>query len=320
MIINWLEKNKNLMNISIEIYDWPNKIELKYFDFGVSLSFEGISVYGRGSDFNQEIALIKATAEAVERWAFNKSKMPNTCGFAAHINLESAKKNARFEIFERDAFFCHYLTKTEWQRQITFSEQARILKSNFLKAGFIIDIGFSEIFQDVFVSLVKCKEIKSKGITISLGCDENLEKATVKSLAEGTQLLSHKIAKLTTSTISFENFKNSLAYTPEHHGMLANNGKYECIYNQAISFSDHLNIKPSYVLTPPNINFEICNIHEAFKPFIVVRAYSDEVQSLFFGNTEEEKINVKRIDTFLKIHNKKPYKFQNLELFPHPLA
>lgn len=108
----WLLQNADALDLRATSFTWPSEWGLiAHFDYEVSIDLRGIRYAGRATARGEELAFIKAGAEALER-AYCAGHDLKSNGVAAHVNEADAILHARREALERDAFYCHYLTKT----------------------------------------------------------------------------------------------------------------------------------------------------------------------------------------------------------------
>lgn len=112
----WLLDNHKALKLRATQFKWVEEWLPHFHDFEVSIVVDGRTVKGRGIDQNSDLAFTKAGAEAIER-AICIGKGLSSCGVAVHTENKLAKINARNELIERDRFFCHYLTKTAFQKK-----------------------------------------------------------------------------------------------------------------------------------------------------------------------------------------------------------
>ncbi len=98
-ITKWLISRKELFNLSFTQYGWPERYLPALYDFTAQISVNGISSQGRGTDFIAEVAIEKASAEAIERYLCKVLKM-DSIGFSVS-GFVSANEHAKFEALER---------------------------------------------------------------------------------------------------------------------------------------------------------------------------------------------------------------------------
>lgn len=110
-LVSWLTENASALNLQVTELSWPREWMLALSDLEVSIEVEGRTFRGRGTDAEEELAFVKAGAEAIER-AFCAGHGIHSVGVAAHTEEIAARFGAERELFERDAFFSHFLTRT----------------------------------------------------------------------------------------------------------------------------------------------------------------------------------------------------------------
>jgi hypothetical protein len=77
---------------------------------GAEIKFQDHLFYGLGHAPNPIQAYIIAGAEALERVGMQHLRLQNSNGCAVHLDVETARQKARYELVERDAFLCHFHT------------------------------------------------------------------------------------------------------------------------------------------------------------------------------------------------------------------
>ena len=111
-LTSWLLENAGRLNLQATEFGWVREWNLRgYHDLQVNIDVAGKTFVGRGTALSEDLAFIKAGAEAIERAYCNGHNIHST-GVAAHTDDKAAKENVRNELNERDAFFCHFYTKT----------------------------------------------------------------------------------------------------------------------------------------------------------------------------------------------------------------
>lgn len=132
-------------------YSWTKEFYPSFTDLGFVFSFNGKKYSGRGSDTNEEIALVKAAMEAIERCVCLCQGI-NTSGVAANVVLESAMTSAKIELIERDAALNHYLTQTKMQRIDVLNSPIKDTTLAFEKQG--VEFHFFKMLQTESISPV----------------------------------------------------------------------------------------------------------------------------------------------------------------------
>lgn len=99
VITNWLITHKDLFKLSYKQYDWTDRYSLGLHDFSCHLDLENIKSEGRGTSTDSELAIEKASAEAIERYICLKLNIPSV-GVAVS-GEKSALVHAQNEVLER---------------------------------------------------------------------------------------------------------------------------------------------------------------------------------------------------------------------------
>ena len=97
------------VTIPLETLRWLHTIHFSFLE-------NSLDYYGLGSDINEKLAYVKAVVEFYERKAFYdvgiKRGFTSTNGIAGHRFYNLAHKAAIAELYERDAFLCHWYSQT----------------------------------------------------------------------------------------------------------------------------------------------------------------------------------------------------------------
>lgn len=113
---SWLLDHSGSLNLQLTQFDWFHDWGLKnFYDLQILVEIGGRTFVGRGTATSENDAIIKASAEALER-AYSGGNHIHSTGVAAHTLDELAKTNARLELNERAAFFGHFFTETPFAR------------------------------------------------------------------------------------------------------------------------------------------------------------------------------------------------------------
>lgn len=96
----WLLSMRDRIKVSFVEHKWAGP----YFtDIEIKIHIGGMEFSGRGTDKNGDLALEKASAEAIERWCCQELKL-STVGCAIHSVELLAEKNSKYEFIERFIF------------------------------------------------------------------------------------------------------------------------------------------------------------------------------------------------------------------------
>jgi YcaO cyclodehydratase, ATP-ad Mg2+-binding len=111
-LADWLLENAKRLDLRAKRFQWVEEWGLAgYYDLEVSIVVNGRTFIGRGTALGEDLAFVKAGAEAIERAYCAGHNIPSV-GVAIHDTELLACENARSELIERDGFFCHFYTKT----------------------------------------------------------------------------------------------------------------------------------------------------------------------------------------------------------------
>lgn len=113
-ITKWLISRKEIFNLSFTQYGWPERYLPTLYDFTAQISANGFTSQGRGTDFSAEVAIEKASAEAIERYLCKVLKM-DSVGFSVS-GFVSATEHAKFEALERYYLNRHLKIKIPFRR------------------------------------------------------------------------------------------------------------------------------------------------------------------------------------------------------------
>lgn len=110
-LTDWLTENASLLDLQVTEFSWAREWNVPLSDLEVSIEIEGRRFRGRGTACGEDLAFVKAGAEAIER-AFCAGRGIHSVGVAAHTEERAARSGAIKELLERDAFFLHFFTRT----------------------------------------------------------------------------------------------------------------------------------------------------------------------------------------------------------------
>jgi ribosomal protein S12 methylthiotransferase accessory factor YcaO len=150
-LISWLLNNSAELNLQVTECTWVRDWGLAgVFDFQVTLDLQGRTFTGRGTAPREELAFVKAGAEAIER-AFCGGLEISTMGVAVHTSETLAGENAKRELIERDAFFGHYYSRASFMN----------LESDLI---FKFEKKWAKTFRQLRDSKVDCRFYKAKSM------------------------------------------------------------------------------------------------------------------------------------------------------------
>ena len=273
----------------------------------------GVSATGFGEGEHDLLTLQKSIVEAIERVVFCSMKrldssIRSSNGWAAHGDAEKSMRSAAFELLERDAVLTHWLTETP------LSEVDAVSFSPKITAWVNGDLAFAPRFTNLRILVSNLGRIPSVTTVLS---DQNgfavLSHATAATLELGiSKALAEtcRIAELSAVLSSSDEL-----LTPEDHAMAYTRnlklpsfifGKKESFFNLSILWQESMRKFNLDSLNLKFLNFKCGHL-------TISRATCEDVQDLFFGETEKahknEWINIRRL--------KEVNGFRDLNLLPH---
>lgn len=298
-IITWALKYSDRLGLKMTRLKWTERFAKGFFDYQVDIGRLGIS--GRGRSTNQVNALAKAVSEALERVAVMQAGLSNTSGTAAHYDLSIARTSARAELIERDVFLCHFLTQTPFY-PLSKGEVSEVISGSVqLGRERGMDVEFFECIRCGTLRTILCciggeRTHKPFGLSIGLAASSNVHVATERAYMEALSkaLWSQSVAysfngHLTQEVLSLRDHQNAALdpeYLPKFRSIfLANPRPGVAVKNCKSS---------NFTFKELELNIE--GVGGA--PVSIVRASSDQVQTLFSGNAGYEKLNMERIRSF----------------------
>ncbi len=290
------------------ITEGNNHSETGYFHFEVKDNFP--KSRGHGTDSNKNTALTKSLHEYIERLYFNEyfhtkvsqSEPLTSNGFACHLTNEMAVKSAECELFERDILISHWIEKipSYWLfnsdlNKYTSKEIVNTLEK-LLKLGFDFQIG---IMAEVNKNIVMVGKIKLTnplcGYVIVSACDESIQKTIPKIVNDFIRVADLLLGRLKNNLNLFKKLDESQVVRPEDHlEFYLNPTNWE---NNSW-FLESANEIKSYQFNSSEFRSQKSSKILSWTHYIV-QSQNNQLQQLFFGKTNENKINFKRIQKIL---------------------
>jgi hypothetical protein len=292
---------------------------------------------GLGTSENLMEAYVKSVAEILEREFMFRKRLRNSSGCAIHTRPAEAKRRARLELLERDAFLCHFLTETPMQLDedpdvLVFSEKLSQIKKRFEKQNLVLKVfrmsAAANVFAYTVIALAKNENKKGSlsGIALGHGCDTKKDKAITQAIVECVRqiqaVLEHReeFGSLTSEQFLKKNLK--LKHIDIHdHAKLLRNKDYVEKLKKILFNSDgkiiqlgraHLKLSDIKVKTCPSGLLGLKDL-----PFYFYHAHHRSLQSLYFGVTRKNSVNRARMRRFLRLGKDLELK---LTALPHPFA
>ena len=304
-ITNWIIKNQEKYKIAITELTGLKKYNSNFYDFKIQLMYKNLLIIGRGTSYNQDIALIKAFAESIERLALEHYEFNISNGLAAHTSYESAKINARNELFEHDSFLCNFLTKNTLER----CDNLNTFKIN----NFHINTYYlskSSIGNSILVTITSKDKNKSIGLVSGTSFNENVNIAIQNATFEALRSLDYILDQKKYDSISIEDFNQLDNYTFKSHRLLSRDPNYPEYFFNSLKDNFQLNFNYQDLL----IKYEYLDLDfiSPELPLKVVRATCNELQKMYLGKTSRENINYERLKKITGLNN------IDINLIPHP--
>jgi hypothetical protein len=212
-LTSWLLENSERLNLQATEFTWPREWGMaELFDFQITIEIQGQTFIGRGTATNEDTALVKAGAEAIER-AFCTGHGISTLGVAVQTDEHQARVNSLNELFERDAFFSHYYLRKPFA--VFDSAEVKELKDRF-----------SPVFEKLHARNIACRFFEAGsslqpvilcimsginaqpqfGGVIGLGSNDNLAAATLSAFLEAARNVANVIDSNSVDQISEQEF------------------------------------------------------------------------------------------------------------------
>jgi hypothetical protein len=310
---NWILHNSKPLNLKIERLNWINDWFPSYSDFKITTSYKGVVSVGRGIDSNEEIAFLKAFSEVVERITCSSFGI-NSNGVAAHPDKELAVVHSRKELIERDSLLCHFLTDTPFIHN-KLSPHLALLEKKVQRLG--IDVTFAEARSPVSnykVALCNISGRSKFGSFWGYGCEDNLDSAYEHAFFESMiNVAAFMDGNLLLEPLSLDDMFQQARVNSHHH--------------QRLHFTKRI-LEPSLTSRNtddfPSVKVEDIQVVELKSPdpiinsipISVIRAKSNKLQDIFYGNVLSENINFERLNSFTN----RSLCFDDLVKTPHPIG
>lgn len=316
----WLVQNIDRFDIQIERLSWIDDLVPGLTDVNVVLQKDGNRYSGWGFGDTADLALTKALAELFERIVLQEYQFATSNGFAAHSSVVDAGRNAIREMYERDLFLCHFLTRTPLSRRsddlINRSGLER-MQTWFEKQGVTFSLHRLGLYGVVAV-------LDGRGARHPFGLifgaavkDNQLEaalSASIEACRDGARLLA-KGENGPREAIALSEFLNIQDPSFSDHGRLALDLEYTASIrwfiegNEEFQIDNRLHEVSVTEVDPRAIEF-------VDLPLKFVKAKSEMLQDLFVGAPTREDVNLRRLQEFTGLD----LNWSDLNKLPHPFA
>ncbi|MBX2994961.1 MAG: YcaO-like family protein [Bdellovibrionaceae bacterium] len=315
----WLLERSGSLELQIAQQDWLEEILEGWIDLQCTFQFEGRQLATWGASDNNDTALLKAFAEALERLAMLTSAHQNSNGFAAHIDPVEARRNAKLELIERDLFFCHFLTKTPltpfavpsnwfWASDAADWAEERGLSLRFYHLG----------STGLFCRIDGRHHENAFGLISGLAFKPTHEASALSAFVEaGRAATVQRLLPFPTKSLSISEFWELPSPNFGHHGRLALDVGYASSLDWFFAETPGASapgreLEDSWIevedLTLPIESLRDC-------PYVFARAFSARAQNLFIGKARPEVVNLARLSEFAG----RELSFDDLNPLPHPV-
>lgn len=271
---------------------------------GAEIKFQDHLFYGLGHAQNPIQAYIIAGAEALERVGMQHLRLQNSNGCAVHLDVETARQKARYELVERDAFLCHFHTMQPllpYPRQLDGRIQEM---SEFIgKWGWELRVGALHNVENrpaLAVAIRGRQAQPEQGLLLGLGLHDNWEGALESGLVECLRYWdAHLVDPSLHPPLPLAEFEVRTKKSVKEHACLG----LDPLYAQGV-WERLFNGSPGELTLPPSINFSYqeFSLSEIWPecPLWFSQASSPELAQIHFGDNWEKTWNEARWQSFTK--------------------
>lgn len=183
-LTDWILKNQDELDLQVTELTWIKDFYPGWCDLEVTLSINDIRVTGRGADLNDEIALGKATCEAIERYVCQSYGI-SSAGVAGHFDKAIAAQNAEQEFVERALLSFHISSGIPLKT--VSSDEIIICDENGAKTKATFNLFQMTPYRDLTAFLCLVEGVSTGagfGGILGLGCNRHPGKAEQKARLE----------------------------------------------------------------------------------------------------------------------------------------
>lgn len=207
-LVDWLMGQSGKIDYKVTEFRWVDDYAPEYSDFGVN--FYGDKFIGRAVDKDQNLALTKAIAEAIERATCSHNDLRSSTGVAAHTNLSEAIHNAKLELIERIAFDLHFANRISFQKVKPLAIEAKFAMQKTQLQG--VQLNFYQLISPDNVKIICAVAtgstyVRPFGGIIGLGANESVVQAEKSALFECLRNLTYYLKDLGLTAISKSDFQ-----------------------------------------------------------------------------------------------------------------
>lgn len=317
-LIPWLLLNAGNLKLKIDQLEWIKDFAPSFSDVRIHITVGQYEDYSFGADHNHDLALVKATAEAIERAVLEEHKFPTSNGLAAHINVESAKRSAISELVERDAILCHFYSRTPFSPLNISESDRRYLDSVYKwhKSRNIVP-RILKLASDgvLFVADGRNCNVRKFGFVLGAGLKDSMADSIASAAIEASRQVAHLLGgKDAHPAKSLEEFMKVDSPNFRDHGDVALDLDYASQIEYLFTATQNVITNPlrSDMIKIEMIESKLPELKDC--PLVFARATSAGAQDLFLGMPTSATLNLRRIEEFAG-RKLAPHELSTL---PHP--
>ncbi len=280
---SWVFNAAKNEKIFISQLTWPLRLGLNINDYIVQVRVGDTEFIGHGSDSDPDLAILKAVAEAYERFCVTSLKIKNSIGCAVHTDIKLAEEHALLELIERDCFLVNFIDRRSFKEidrlfyNVSFDKPYKM--TNYLLASDVLKVTLTRI------------TINGVANVLGLGISETLDKALAKSEIEALRQWVYVVDKGLIADVNYEDISDKKKLSFDDHGNIALTQKHteeiEFIFDQnsateAKDFAFFDSTVTEYV--EHKLTLEKTNPFYGV-PLFFVKAQNPNAQELFVGKT-----------------------------------
>jgi len=327
--IDWINEFNARLGLEYSMFDWTRELQDELYDVQCSFTSAGKNLIGRGTDKDRESAIVKATAECLERYFLDRIAEANSSnGVAIHAERQAAEFNALCELLERDSFFCHFLTKTPFG----LIDLANIKDSSL--CGSIIslleskgaEVRFARMqtdsrFNGVICAIFGAHSNNGFGMTIGTSVKRTLEESISAALLESARSAVGYLSMKSDELKALRKSARGICSTPEYHLLVGLDPNYAEKFKREYFDNTSLPAGNSELdLSSVSISTFMPLLSEAAAgmnpPLYLSRASSSNLLNLYFGDFVSSARNLNRLGNFLG----RDFSAENINRDVHPFG
>lgn len=310
--IDWINEFSQKLGLEYSTFEWTRELDDELYDVQCRFGGTEKTLAGRGTDHNKTSAIVKATAECLERYFLDQlTEADSSNGVAIHTERQAAELNALCELLERDSFFCHFLTKSPFDSVGESKVRESALCSSILNllSSKGAEIRFGQMRTDSRFSGVVCAifgthSANGFGMTLGTSVKRTLEESIESALLESARSAVGYLSMESNELSALRKSAGWVCVTPEHHLLVgldpsyAEKFKREFFVNTAVYFEkSELDLGSVSISSfMPILNDDSAAMNP---PLYLSRASSNDLLNLYFGEFVANEKNLVRLRKFL---------------------